>query len=443
MRLHDRQKAGQLLAERLRQLSFADASSKAVVIALPRGGVPIAYEIARGLGIQMDVLVVRKVGAPQQPEYGIGAITENNHYWIDPQELISAAMFPSEVDNVLSRERLEVQRRIHQYRNDRPLTSVVGRTVIVVDDGLATGVTARVACAYLKKIGASRIILAVPVCAPGAGETLRREVDQFVCLLEPSSFFGVGQFYENFAQLSDDDVLSILKKASIEQKSPTEAGTHASGVPVTIAEGSVVLAGTLAMPLNAKGLVIFAHGSGSSRFSPRNQNIARALNLAGLGTLLFDLLSEEESIDRTKVFDIPLLASRLSLATDWVRSKTFLEDIPIGYFGASTGGGAALWAAADGKHHISAIVSRGGRPDLAGERLKKVSSPTLLIVGSDDHDVIELNKKALSELANVRLTLVPGATHLFEEPGALDVVSREAADWFLKYLKRGTHLEVA
>jgi len=202
---------------------------------------------------------------------------------------------------------------------------------------------------------------------------------------------------------------------------------------VNIVDGTVRLQGDLIVPSGATGLVLFAHGSGSSRKSPRNQQVAATLNQAGFATLLFDLLSDAESADRNNVFDIPLLAGRLVLATRW--AKRTVKDLPIGYFGASTGGGAALWAAADLGKEISAVVSRGGRPDLAIPRLPEVSAPTLLIVGGADEPVIEMNQRALQHLKSGELIVVPGATHLFEEPGTLEAVSRHAAQWFGKYLK--------
>lgn len=188
--------------------------------------------------------------------------------------------------------------------------------------------------------------------------------------------------------------------------------------------------GTCATP---KGLVIFAHGSGSGRHSPRNNFVAAGLRERGLATLLIDLLRPEEEARRANVFDIPLLASRLLDATRWARTQEALSGLPIGYFGASTGGGAALVAAAQDPQ-VAAVVSRGGRPDLAGASLKDVRAPTLLIVGGFDTQVIELNREAMAQLhCRKELVIVPGATHLFEEPGTLDQVLQLAADWFAQY----------
>jgi len=204
---------------------------------------------------------------------------------------------------------------------------------------------------------------------------------------------------------------------------------------VEIEAGPVRLPGTLALPRSTTGVVIFAHGSGSSRFSPRNIAVARHLQRTNLGTLLFDLLTEEEAADRAKVFDVPLLAGRLVAATSWLRGQREGAGKAIGYFGASTGAAAALWAAAELGTEIGAVVSRGGRPDLVGPRLLAVTAPTLLIVGGNDPVVLDLNRRAMALLRCTKaLVVVPGATHLFEEPGALETVANLASDWFHRYL---------
>jgi pimeloyl-ACP methyl ester carboxylesterase len=199
----------------------------------------------------------------------------------------------------------------------------------------------------------------------------------------------------------------------------------------SVAIGQKRLEGDVVLPRKAKGLVIFAHGSGSSRFSPRNTHVAHELEVRGLGTLLLDLLTEHEAYDRRNVFDIPLLARRMVEAMRFARADTELSSLPIGLFGASTGAAAALVAAAQLPQEISAVVSRGGRPDLAGDALKQVRAATLLIVGGADYGVIELNRDAFDVLTcEKKLEIVPGATHLFEEPGKLDKVVDLAAQWF-------------
>lgn len=206
---------------------------------------------------------------------------------------------------------------------------------------------------------------------------------------------------------------------------------------IVIPSGRRRLSGFLEVPAIANGVVAFAHGSGSGRFSPRNQFVAGALNQAGLGTLLLDLLEEDEAEDREKVFDIELLAERLESAGDWIARQPATRNLRLGYFGASTGAGAALVAAARRQNSVHAVVSRGGRPDLAEDDLTAVEAPTLLIVGGNDDVVIQLNQQAYDRLQCVKdFVIVPGATHLFVEPGALEQVAELAQQWFIRYLSR-------
>jgi dienelactone hydrolase len=219
-----------------------------------------------------------------------------------------------------------------------------------------------------------------------------------------------------------------------------EKQSDTTKIPVSVPIDGQSLPGDLGLPVDAHGIVLFAHGSGSSRHSPRNQFVARTLERRNLATLLIDLLTPEEEVvdDRTAEyrFDIPMLAGRLVTIVDWLRRRKDTSSLPIGLFGASTGGGAALIAAADRPREIAAVVSRGGRPDLAGAALPKVTTPTLLIVGGFDTPVIEMNRDAMKQMrGEVKLEIVPGATHLFEEPGTLERVAELAGAWFEHHLQ--------
>jgi putative phosphoribosyl transferase len=425
----DREDAGRRLAGRL--VRYRD--ERPIVFALPRGGVPVGYEISRALGVPLEVFVARKLGAPGQPEFGIGAVAPGGVRILNEDVVWRLGIPDDYLERITERETAEVERRLRHFRGDRPEPDVRRRTVILVDDGLATGVTARAAVEALRRLEPRRLILAAPVCAAQTTELLAPEVDELVCLEAPSDLGAIGFWYRDFAQTSDEEVIELLESARRVQEER----------PVRISAGPVELEGNLSVPEGARGVVLFAHGSGSGRHSPRNRQVARALREAGLATLLIDLLTpEEEEADlRTGHlrFDIGLLAQRLAGATDWLAQNPDTRDLRIGYFGASTGAGAALVAAADLPEAVGTVVSRGGRPDLAGDALPLVKAPTLLIVGGDDVPVIGMNEEAFAQIpAEKRLEIVPGATHLFEEPGALEEVARLAADWFTRHLASDT-----
>jgi putative phosphoribosyl transferase len=458
MQFLDRRDAGHQLAAEL--ISYA--AERPVIVALPRGGVPIAVEVARALGAPLDVLAVRKLGAPGNPELGVGAVAEDGTGVLDQRSAEMLGMTQAMLDATLARESEELRRRVERYRDGRASIPVGGRTVIVVDDGLATGLSDLAAVRALRKRGAQRIIVAVPVGSSESVSMLAEEADEVRCLVIPRRLFGVGMWYRDFAPVSDEQVLALLSEASGDTASPempapetpapeTPAPEGARTPPNALGEspvteelaftlGDVRLAGDLTVPASASGLVMFAHGSGSSRLSPRNRAVARALNGAGLATLLFDLLDERESSRRELVFDVPLLADRLETVTRWASAQPQLQSLPIGYFGASTGAAAALRAAGEIGGGVAAVVSRGGRPDLAGDSLPRVVSPTLLIVGGRDLEVLELNRRAAARLrCHHDLVVVEGAGHLFEEPGTLERVAELAVGWFRRHLSSERH----
>jgi len=430
----DRREAGRRLAERLGSLRGEDVA----VLGLPRGGVPVAFEVARALGAPLDVILVRKLGVPFQPELAMGAIGEGGVRVVNSEVVRSAGVTPSEIAEVEQREQAELDRRARRYRGGRPRIVLSGRTAVVVDDGIATGSTARAACQVARAQGAARVVLAVPVAPTSTVEELRREAE-VVCVEIHDYFWAIGQFYRDFTQTSDGEVARLLDESA--QPAPVSVAADPPDDPpvqageVEVVAGRVGLAGQLTVPEEPTGLVVFAHGSGSSRHSPRNRFVAQVLNRAGLATLLFDLLTRDEELDRANVFDIELLARRLGEVTAWLRDQPTIGQLPFGYFGASTGAGAALWAAADPGADVAAVVSRGGRPDLAGPHLGEVRAPTLLIVGGRDQVVLELNRQAQARLrCENRLAVVPGATHLFEEPGTLAAAAELASDWLHAHL---------
>jgi putative phosphoribosyl transferase len=418
-RFRDRKDAGRRLAALLER--YRD--EQPVVLGIPRGGVPVAAEVARALDAPLDVIVARKLGAPMNPEYGIGAIAEGGARVISEQALRRLRIAPPQLATLLARAEEEMVTLVEHLREGRSPLPVRERTVILVDDGLATGRTAQAAALSLRHRGATHVVLAIPVAAANSAAELDAYVDEVVCEQMPDDLWAIGFWYEDFSPTSESEVVGLLGD-----------GVRALQVRVEVELG-ISLAGDLRIPTQAEGIVVFAHGSGSSRASPRNRKVAHALNRAGLATLLLDLLTPEEETERSNVFDVSLLAQRLIAA---VRAAGEFEDthaLPVGCFGASTGAAAALVAAAE-LEQVRAVVSRGGRPDLAGERLADVRAPTLLIVGEEDREVLELNRLARERLRCVtELAIVPGATHLFEEPGALDRVAQLAIDWFRSHLR--------
>jgi len=367
--------------------------------------------------------VVRKVGVPFQPEVGVGAVGEDGVRILDTDMIRRLGIAPNELAAVEERERAEVVRRATRLRTGLPPVPLEGRVVIIVDDGIATGGTARTAVAVARAHGAARVIVAAPVASREAVALLAKEADAVICPEQPELFGAVGAYYSDFSAVSEDQVVALLAASRV-----LDGGVR---VPLD----GVSLDGDLSVPPAARGLIVFAHGSGSSRHSPRNRFVAQVLNEGGLATLLLDLLTTDEALDRSNVFDIDMLTQRLIAAVDWASDAPRTAALPVGLFGASTGAAGALRAAALMPDRVDAVVSRGGRPDLAGSALAAVRAPALLIVGGRDDVVLGLNEDAAEQLTcEHQLVVVPGATHLFEEPGTLETAAGLARAWFLRHL---------
>jgi putative phosphoribosyl transferase len=421
----DRADAGRRLARSLSHLRGTDV----VVLALPHGGVPVAAEVARELCAPLDVIVVRKLGVPFQPEYGFGAIGEGGARVIDDHVVRQARLTRQEIASVEAQERVRLDHLLGQLRGGRLPVSLAGRTALLVDDGIATGATARAACLVARARGARRVIVAVPVGAATAVASLRGDADEVTCLHAASAFGAVGAWYGDFSQVTDAQATALLGPG---RTSAGPGDATANPAEVTVDAGGVHLHGTLVIPPHTAGLVVFAQGSGRSR---RNQFVAAGLNRAGFGTLLVDLLTTEEELRRACVFNVALLSARLTAVTRWLGGQPDIGAIPLGYFGVDTGTAAALVSATGTPRlPVTAIVSLCGRPDLVSGRLALVRTPTLLIAGGADKVVLDLNQRARPRLeCESRLAVVPGATHLFEEPGALGQVTDLASGWFARH----------
>lgn len=429
----DRIDAGRRLAGALERTG--DRSGM-IILGIPRGGIPVACEVARALRCPVDALVVRKIGHPGQPELAIGAVASGGVRVVSGS---AASVRPELFEEIAAREAREVARRERALRGDRPAVDLQGERVILVDDGLATGSTMRAAIQAARAEGAEEVVVAVPVAPTRTVEDLADLADEVVCPSMPKAFFAISQFYARFGQTSDAEARELLEgswqgdeSANIEHK-PTSR-------EVVIPADGTELAGRLSVPSRAHGVVLFLHGSGSSRQSQRNGYVAEQLQRSGLATLLIDLLgAEEQRIDRRTHelrFDIELLATRAQSALRWLAADQEVRSPRVGLFGSSTGAAVALIAAAEMPDHVAAVVSRGGRPDLA-RRLGQVRAPTLLIVGGLDQAVMTLNREAAARLqVEHELAIVPGASHLFEERGALERVVQLSNAWFTRHLPR-------
>lgn len=396
-----------------------------MVLGLPRGGVPVAAEVARRLHSPFDVLLVRKIGVPGQPELAMGAAGEGRVTVVNDDILRESSVSEHQFHDAEEKARRVIEERAVLYRCGRNAPDLHGKTALIVDDGLATGATARAACQVARLRGARHVVLAVPVAPRGWESDFQGVADELVCPSTPDDFMAVGEHYQHFGQVTDTEVVATL------------AAVRASACDdeVLIDAGGVSLAGHLTVPTGATGCVVFAHGSGSSRRSPRNVWVAARLNERGVGTLLFDLLTDDEALERRSVFDIERLSERLTGAVAWLAERTPVRGLPIGLFGASTGAAAALVTAAAMNDTVKAVVSRGGRPDLAWDHLGSVTQPVLFIVGGRDVEVLDLNRRAAEHLGGEHeLVVVGGAGHLFEEKGALEHVADAAGEFFATHL---------
>ena len=432
MRFRDRRDAGRHLAEVVRRADLGGGD--VVVLGLPRGGVPVAFEIASVLRVPLDVIVVRKLGVPFQPELAMGAIGEGGVRVENRDVLQSAARSSFELEAVETRDALSW--------NDVPTNIEMGArdssSGVDARSSSTTGSRRAPRCVPLVRLrGPWERLASSSPCQSHRGRRPRRcptSATRCCASRRPnrSTPLVSGIATSPRRPTSKWSTSSALRRRETRAlRDPRNAHPPVRDEDIRVRTGQVDMCGRLTVPSGPFGTVVFAHGSGSSRHSPRNRYVAGVLNAAGLATLLIDLLSAEEEMERSYVFDIRLLADRLGDATRWTRTVPDVSTTKIGLFGASTGAAAALWAAAQPDSGISAVVSRGGRPDLAAPLLAAVAAPTLLIVGGCDDAVLDLNRRAQEELrCESRLVVVPGATHLFEEPGTLQTVAELARDWF-------------
>lgn len=415
----------------------------AVVLALPRGGIPVAVEVARVLGAPLDVVVVREVGLPARPEVAMSAVAEDGTAIALDGARRGAARGPAA--EAERRERAEVRREVRRWRRGRPPVSVAGQTVVLVDDGSVTGTTAIAAVHVARSRGASRVVVGVPVAAPDAAQALRREADEVVVLETRAALRTVDEAYRDVDFTGDEEIADLLLRAArgdlpalrpgaSRPSCDPEAEPDVVGTLVAVPAGDGTLVMPLVAPPGARALVVLVHGANSSRFSARHRTIAHALRGAGFATATVDLLTAPEELQREHVADVPMLAERLVRVTAALREQPAARGLPVAWCAAGTGAAAALWAAADGAD-VVAIVSQAGRPDLAASRLAEVRVPTLLVVGERDEVLLDLNRAAQRQLTcPTGLVVVPGLGHLVVRPGAAAEVAALCDRWLTTHL---------
>jgi len=438
----DRQMAGRLLAEGLDSRLREIPHDSIVVLGIPRGGVPVAAEVAAHVRAPLDLVIVRKLGSPGQPELAMGAVGEGGDVVLNHDVIRSLGISEHEIAHEAARQRVEVDRRVVSLRAGRTPVNVTGKTVVIVDDGLATGSTAIAACRVVRAKGAAHVLLAVPVAPEGWERTIGDAADDAFALTVPTDFMSVGQFYDDFDQVDDDEVRAILSEST--GCGPSNRHEEFEVVVGAAPNGQLRrVTAELSVPAGAASIVVFAHGSGSGRRSPRNIEIARHLNDVGIATVLVDLelpddVFTEDSADGgssdVDSTSIGVLADRLWKVVESVAQWPDLAGCRVGLIGSSTGAAVALLTAARHPEDVAAVVSRGGRPDLVGERVGEVRCPVLMIVGSRDTVVLGLNQRTARLIPDCSIVQVARATHLFDEPGTLKEAARLACGFFRLHL---------
>jgi len=416
MMFRDRIDAGEELAAVVKERHFETP----VVLGIPRGGVPVAAVVARAINSELGVVVARKLGAPGNPELAIGATTESGASYINAAVATAAGASEQYLEAEKEKQIREARRREELF-DGRRRPAAKGRTVIIVDDGVATGATAIAAVRAMKAEGAERVVLAIPVGPPEMLDLLREEADEVICLCEEEDFWAVGQFYVNFDPVSDEEVLDTLDTF--------EAGPVADPARrVEITREGVELAGVFSTPGGAGPfpLVIFVHGLGSGKDSPRNVVIANHLVDAGIATLLFDLSGHGESSDDPRG-GFEAYVSDAEAAFAWALGQDEVQPGSIGIAGSSLGATIAATALAEGRLQPKTMVLRA--PPLEPQAFRRIHIPALVLIGSEDplrEDVV----RGVQGCPGLMLSQIEGASHLFEEPGTLQEALDRTVEWF-------------
>jgi putative phosphoribosyl transferase len=423
-----RDEAAQRLADKLRNLK----GQNALVLAIPRSSVPMGRIVADAIEGELDLLLIHRFTDSRHPELDLGSVTEDGEVYLN-----RSAQHYGYTEHEVEKAALEEIRNLQEQRRTyTPGSSAIdpsGRTTLIVDDGTGSLHTMMAAVRYLDAQGARRIMLATPVASLTTIKALGENVD--VCTLAvPDIVDSATGFYRNLPLVSDHQVIQELNRTL---RIPAQNGEESRQREILISSGPVALTGFLSLPEDAGALVILAHGQGQGRFNWRSRLIADSLEKAGLATLMVDLLDDEESEDSRNVTNVPLLAHRLNMITEWIARDSSLREMDLGYYGSSSEGAAILQTAAEHRLKTRAAAVRGTRPDATQSYLKYVQAPTLLIVPGDDDDLLNQNRSAFEELrCEKRLQVMPDASEDFEEPGTSETLADLVTGWFRTNLAR-------
>jgi putative phosphoribosyl transferase len=426
----DRAEAGRALAAELAPL----ISGPCVVAAIPRGGVAVALPIVERLRVPLTVAYARKLTAPFAPEFAFGALDEDAQTVLDPGAVASLGLGPEEMEQAKARVWAEIQRRMTLYRVPPLAHHLPGAAVVLVDDGLATGLTMRAALEYARRHGAREITVAVPCAATEAAERFRRAADRFVSLIVDDAFTAVGTYYEDFSPVTDEDVVAMLGRA---QQLAAPADPSEPGLRVAFKNSlGRELAGLLLVPASGgpHPVVVFARGWGSGKDSPRNRAVADALRAEGFAAFLFDFTGHGDSGGTLDESTQAQQVDDLGAALDLLEALGEVDGSRMGVVGASSGAAVALLRAAEDAR-IRALVLRSANPAGAESAAPQVKAPALLIVGEHDAPIRALNEELLLHLGGPRrLEVVPAGDHLFEDPAALRQAGALTVAWFKRHL---------
>ncbi len=403
----------------------------------------VGSEVASGLRAPLGAVLTRRLTAPDHPQTAIGAIGEGGVRIVDALAMRLLRVSAEQLCRIETVEQAELQRCLSIYRNGRPLPHLTGRHVILVDDGLASGLTARAALEVIRPQRPARVILAVPVTGPNAAAAALGWADDVVCVAVPPGFAFVSEWYQDYDDaLSHYEVVKLLQQVDGRASDVAFGAEAPEGTPSvnSITSWEADTADLRFPTAQARAIVLIAHGAGSHRHSPRNRLAAELFRAAGLATLQFDLLTPseraEEAESRHLRFNIGLLTERIESMLDWLSRQNTTQRLPVVGYGASTGAAAILAAAARNPGTISAIVSRGGRPDYVEPLLPRVAAPTLLLVGDQDTPTLGLNRSALARIgsSDKTLSIVRAANHLFDDPTAMTEAAELARNWIMSRL---------